>query len=450
MKQFFSAIFVVLGLLSGVAWWIQPRPVQEGKMLLVWCSDDNPARRQQIELFHRLYPQYHLRLDPLNNGMEKVIVQSVAGVGPDIFECWPYQVSAFVDAGIAWDITDRLKETGIDIQSEVWQANHPIITHRGRVYGFPRNASTDAVFYNKALFDENGIPYPKSPLSCEEFLDLARKLTMRDANGRIRHYGFVFWWQWENFINQWGGRVYSDDGTRCTVDSPEAIAAVQFMRDLAWEHRVTPTPAQEAGMASVGGWGSGAITWLGAGRAAMAGGGRWWLCLLRSKTDYPGLRLGVVEVQFGPVRRYAGAGGAVMINANSPRREQAFDFIRFMAGREYNDLINRQADGIAAVKRYCYTDEFLHDPAYPDEDANEVWRDVMERSVPLQASEFVSGTMTSRIMDVQLDLVRNNRKPPAEAMRTAARQVNEEIGKTLRASPALRTRYESLTGMKAE
>jgi len=213
---------------------------------------------------------------------------------------------------------------------------------------------------------------------------------------------------------------------------------------------VTPTPAQEAGMASVGGWGSGAITWLGAGRAAMAGGGRWWLCLLRSKTDYPGLRLGVVEVQFGPVRRYAGAGGAVMINANSPRREQAFDFIRFMAGREYNDLINRQADGIAAVKRYCYTDEFLHDPAYPEEDANEVWRDVMERSVPLQASEFVSGTMTSRIMDVQLDLVRNNRKPPAEAMRTAARQVNEEIGKTLRASPALRTRYESLTGMKAE
>ena len=445
MKLFFGITLLALVVLSGVAWWIQPRPVQDGKTLLVWCSDDNPARREQIELFNRLNPQYLLRLDPISGGMEKIIVQSLAGVGPDIFEVWPYATSAFIDADIAWDMTDRLAEAGIDVHEDVWGAIYPVIMQRGRVYGFPRNACTDAVFYNKALFDQNGIPYPRSPMSQDEFLELAGKLTTRDANGRIKQFGFMYSWQWEFFIRQWGGHIYSKDGTRCALDAPEAIAAVQFMHDLIWKHHVAPTPDQETGMATSGGWGSGMITWLGGGRAAMACGGRWWLCLLRSKKDYPDLRLGVVEVQFGPARKYLGGGGAVMINKHSPRREQAFEFIRFLAGREYNELVNHQADGISAMKRFSYTGQFVRDPEFPEEDDNNVWREVMEHGGPVETCEFVNSATVNRIVGTQLDLVRSNRKSAEEAMRTAARQVNEEIEKTLKSSPALRTRYEKLT-----
>ena len=99
MKQVFLGILVVLVLLSGIAWWLRPKPVQDGKTVLTWCSDDNPARREQIALLNRLYPQYRLQLDPGNNGMEKVIVQSLAGVGPDLFDI--NQPAASVQAGIA-------------------------------------------------------------------------------------------------------------------------------------------------------------------------------------------------------------------------------------------------------------------------------------------------------------------------------------------------------------
>jgi hypothetical protein len=102
MKYFFSVTFLVLIALSVVAWSLTPHPEAEGKTPLVWVSDDNPARRGQIALFNRLHPDFHLRLDPSNTGMAKVIVQCIGGVGPDLFDCYGgSQLSAYVKAGIA-------------------------------------------------------------------------------------------------------------------------------------------------------------------------------------------------------------------------------------------------------------------------------------------------------------------------------------------------------------
>ena len=81
MKLLFAGTFMALGLLSVAAWRMQPEALAKGTTPLVWVSDDNPARRGRIALFNRLYPQYQLRLDFDNGGMEKVIVQSLAGAG---------------------------------------------------------------------------------------------------------------------------------------------------------------------------------------------------------------------------------------------------------------------------------------------------------------------------------------------------------------------------------
>src|SRR5437764_5660556 len=105
LKPFFAATFAGLFLLSLVAWATKPRPIDPRKIQLVWTSDDNPLRREQLEPFNQLYPKYHLALDPDNADAEKVLVQSLAGVGPDVMDCWSgYALSAFVKADIAWDI----------------------------------------------------------------------------------------------------------------------------------------------------------------------------------------------------------------------------------------------------------------------------------------------------------------------------------------------------------
>lgn len=444
MKLVFGGVFLGLILLSVVAWKIQPEPGAEGKIPLVWVSDDNPARREQIRLFNRLHPQYELRLDPTNTGMEKVIVQSLAGVGPDLFDCYDgFQLSAYVKSGIAWDVTEPLKQAGIDVYKDVWPAVHPNIIHEGRVYGFPTNAAVNAVWFNKDIFDRYHLPYPQGPWTWEEFIPLAQRLTVRDEKGRIEHFGFFCdWWNWQQFVLQWGGRLYTEDGTRCIVDSPEAIAGVQFLQDLIYKYHVMPSPVEEAAMATQGGWGTGTITFFGAGKGAMALGGRWWLCSLRS---YQGLRLGAVECPHGPYRVFRGYGRATLINSKSPRRQHALEFLKYEAAKPYNDLINQQADALAPVIRFCFTPEYLHDPAFPQEDFNAVWRDVMKFGVPDQISPFINGQRASRILNRQLDLVKNNQKTARAALETAAREINAEIQKTLERDPPLRLRYERLT-----
>jgi len=443
MKYVFASILIVLILLSVIAWAIQPKPAETGKIPLTWVSDDNPARREQIALFNRLHPDYHLRLDPSNTGMAKVIVQSIGGVGPDIFDCYDgFGLSAYVKSGIAWDVTDELWAAGIDVKKDVWKAVHPNIIYEGRVYGFPTNAAVNAIWFHKDVFDAEGLAYPKGPWKWDAFIALAKKLTVREKNGRVKHFGFMFdWWNWRQFMIQWGGRMYTEDGTCCIVDSPKCVAAIQFMHDLIYKHGIAPNPVEEATMSTQGGWGSGTITLFGAKKAAMALGGRWWLCTLRK---YEGLRLGAAESPHGRYRVFRGYGRASLINRNSPQRREALEFLKYMAGREYNELINHQADALAPVIPYSHTDKYLHDPQYPDEDFNDVWRDVMEYGVPDEVSPFVNGNVVSRIMNKQLDLVKNDQKTAAAAMKTAASEINEEIQKALERDPSLQKRYREI------
>lgn len=446
MKLFFSVTFAVLILLSVVAWQMTPKPLQEGKTLLVWSSDDNPARREQIDLFNKENPSYHLVLDPNNTGMEKVVVQSIAGVGPDLFDAGQGNIELLVDSGIAWDVTDELKKRGVDVIQDVWSGPQDISIKEGRVYGVPSNAASSALFINKTIFDQAGIPYPKGTWTWDEFIPLAQKLTIRDERGRAKQFGFLMdWWLWPQFVLQWGGSVYSEDGTKCTIDSPEAIAGIQFLHDLIYKYKIMPSPVEEAAMATQGGWGSGSITQFGDGKKiAMAMGGRWWLCTLRNKSQFPNLKMTVCEAPYHKERVFLAYGRSTFINKQSPRREQALDFLLYMSGEGYNNLINDQADALAPFKKYAYTEHFQHNPKFPEEDRNEVWRNVMEVSVPSKISPFVNAPAANRILNKQLDLIKNDQKTVEQALHDAAREVNLEIQKTLDKNPVLKKKYDEL------
>lgn len=447
-KHFFGGVLCTLLVMSCVAWYLKPGDMSDGRIVLTYACPTFPAKLEQVKLFEDLNPQYHVRVDASNTGMEKTIVQSIAGVGPDLFNSYSmFQTSAYVQAGIAKDITDDLKDAGIDIEKTVWKTALKHVVRDGRVYGFPYNASVHAFYYNKNQFDDLKIPYPTGLMTQDQFLELAKKLTIRDDEGRIKHYGFLFeWWTWPHFISQWGGRVFSEDGSRCEIDCPESIAAIQFMQDLVWKYKVTPSPAQEAGMSTSGGWGSGTISWFGGGRAAMASGGRYWMVAFRNKDNYPGLRVGTVECRLGPKRAYQSHCGVVMVNKHSPRLEHALKYLKYMAGKEYNELVNHQADGLGPIEAYSFTNTFMNDPAYPEETSNHVWRDVLKYSEPVEDSPFVNGGAASRIIMSQIEMVKANSKSAADAMRTAKEQINREIKKTLKRNPKLRKRYEELTG----
>jgi len=421
---------------------------EEPPIEIVWCSDDNPVRREQIRLFNRLHPGYRIRLDPQNVGVEKVVVQSLAGVGPDIFDCYTgYQLSAYVRAGIALDLTDLLASAGLDMGPEtIWPSLQPIYLLDDRVYAHPMNAGSPAVWFNKRLFDEAGEPYPEPDWTWDDCIATAQRLTVRNERGQVTQYGLLGPWDWKLALFQHGARVYNEEMTRCILDAPEAIAAIQFMYDLIFKHNVMPSLQAETAMASAGGWGTGMLALFGAERGAMAIGGRWWLCIYRIE-EYAALRLGAVEVPGlelpdGSVsRRVYGYGRSTVVNSQGKRVDDALLFIRYLHGQPYNELVNRQADALAPVIEYNYTDDFLHNPDYPEEDYNDVWRSSMAAAEPEEVSPYVNGQVVERFLTVQMDMVRSDIKSPADAMRDCTRRINDEIIDTLRHDPELYARY---------
>jgi multiple sugar transport system substrate-binding protein len=440
MKATFAFIFFGLMLLSFVVWEFQPPATVAGKVVLTRVSDSNPVRQKQIDLFNSLYPKLDLTLDPTAGDIQKVIVQSLGGVGPDVFDCFdPFQLSAYVQSGIALDLTDEFAKRGINLQKDVFPGILPTAIYQGRVYGMPTNIAADGIWFHRDLLKEIGVPPHKGPWHWDEFIPIAQKLTQRDAQGHPIRYGFLFeWWDWEHFFKGFGAKVYTADGTRCIVDSPQAIAAIQLMHDLVYKYRVSSTPVEESTMATAGGFGSGSISVFGAKHAAMALGGRYWLAELRKYRD---IDIGVMESPFATVRQFTLHGRSVLINSASPHRQEAMDALFYMAGPEYNNLVNDQADGIGAFRKYTDTPRFLFNKDYPKETDNEVWRQITEFTIGDESSPFSNGQVVGTVMTEQLDLVKADQKTPAQAMHDAAREINEDIQKNLKGDPGLAEKY---------
>lgn len=443
MRLLFGGILGVLVLASVVAWKISPDAVRDGKKVLIWVSDDNPARREQLALFNKLHPEYELRLDASNNGMDKVLIQSSSGVGPDVFDCYsPAQLQTYVSSGIAWDITDEMAKRGVT-QELTWPLAWSTFAIKGRMYGFPSNVFADGIWYHKDMFDKAGIPYPPRTWTWEQFLDVAKKMTVRDARGRVAQYALMgdvgkvaLPFMWSN-----GGRMFNDSGTRCVLNSPENIEALQFWYDLMYKHEVIPSPVAEATMSTSGGWGSGVITMFGDKRCAMAAGGRWWLNTLRS---YKELDLGVCEMPYTKVDRVRGGARATLINKFSPNREAALDFLTFLAGEPYSKLINDQADAFGPLRGLSTTRGFLFNPEFPKETYNDVWAGIMDKAESDEVSPFLNLETANRILYRQLDLIKSQQKTPAQAMKDAEDDINREIREAVSKSPALQAEYDRL------
>lgn len=441
MRLVFGSLLAVLILASVAAWKISPNATKNGKTVLTWVSDDNPARREQIALFNKLYPQYDLQLDASNSGMDKVLVQSSSGVGPDVFDCYsPAQLQTYVGAGVAWDVTDQLAKRGVT-KELTWPLAWSTFVINDRVYGFPGNVFGDGIWYHKDLFDKAGVPYPTRTWTWKQFRDVAKKMTVRDDRGRVVQFALMgdigkvaIPFMWSN-----GGHMFNANGTRCVLNSPENIEALKFWEELMYVDEAIPSPVAEATMSTSGGWGSGSITMFGDKRCAMAAGGRWWLNTLRS---YKELNLGVCEMPYTRVDHVHGGARTTLINKHSPHREQALDFLTFLAGEPYSKLINDQADAFGPMRRLSTTKDFLFNPAFPKETYNDVWAGIMDKAESDETSPYVNLEVASRILYRQLDLIKSRQKTPAQAMKDAEDDVNREIQKSIAKSPSLKAEYD--------
>jgi len=439
MKKFFLGVFILLVCLSVIAQATKPKRQFAGRTRIIWTTDNNPAREQQIAIFDRQFPHLKLSIDPTNNDMSKIIVQTLAGIGPDVIDCYNrMQLMTYYQAGILADITDMAQKAGTtpDI---CWESARENMMINGRQYGFPTNPGPWVIFYNKDIFDRCHVPYPKGDWTWDEFVEVAKKLTIKSPGSRRNETFGVMGYDLQEAIWQNGGHFYSPKGTRCTLDQPAAIQAAQWLIDLQFEHKCAPSPSEEESMAAAGGWGQGVITLFDAGRLGMIRYGRWGLIVWRKN---PKIRIGVAPLPYRREKATTFVTRISTLNKKSPYMHEAFNFMKFLASEDYGNQINDSADNLAPVKRLCYLPRFMKNPQYPQEDYNDVFRQEMKCARSIEVSPFVNPFVADRIYRRYIDLMRNQSMTPVEAMQGAAREINAAIADYVRKTPGLQAQYD--------
>ncbi len=238
-------------------------PALDAVPTLVWSTDDNPARRTQAALFRAWYLRTYnqpidIVTDPANRDITKVVIQCVAGKGPDIIESYgPSQLQQMVDAGVALDVTDAAQRDGFGIE-RAFEAAWPSMAVEQAdgtwtQYAFPCNVGYTVLFYHRDLFEQAGVEAPSGPWSIDEATRKAKALieNARDR-GIERRVGIMNLGAWDMALAA-GGRFLNEDGTASVYNSPETIAGLTAFQNMMYVDRVSPTPAEAASMATAGG-----------------------------------------------------------------------------------------------------------------------------------------------------------------------------------------------------
>jgi sn-glycerol 3-phosphate transport system substrate-binding protein len=109
----------------------------------------------------------------------------------------------------------------------------------GKTWGVPFQRSTIVLYYNKELFKAAGLDPNKAPATWAEMADIAKKLTVKDAAGKVTQYGVQIpssgfpYWLFQALAIQNDAVLANDAGNAVKFDDPKVIEALQYWVDLA-------------------------------------------------------------------------------------------------------------------------------------------------------------------------------------------------------------------------
>lgn len=240
------ALAVMAALLSPHAY-AQAKPKTQ---IVVWglsIGPDSKGTDALIREFERRNPDLDVKILSLGAGNmdpQKLMTSIVGNVAPDVISQDRFTVSdwasrgAFLslDAWIARDRNDPLSPKPEQYYPAPWAEG----SFDGKQYAIPTSADNRILYYNKAIFRENadrlraaGLDPERPPRTWSELLAYSKVLTIKNKDGTLKRAGFL-----PNFGNAWlymyafmmNASFMSPDGTQCTLNSPEARTALEFMK----------------------------------------------------------------------------------------------------------------------------------------------------------------------------------------------------------------------------
>ncbi len=330
-------------------------------------------------------------------------------------------IREYVITNAATDLSALIAKDGLTDQAFIerfFPAVRQNAMENGHVYGVPFQNSTPILYYNTDAFKEVGLDPEKPPVTWQEWVDAAKKLTKRDGTTITRaglelisSYDTLGWVtsglamsNGGDYYNRgWGGEVY--------YNTPSTIGAVQFMDDLVHKHHVMPEGVNDANAVANAFF---------SGRAAMIVNSTGVLGFVRDNMKLP------FKVAFIPraIRNAAPIGGASLLipTGNTPERQAAaWKLISYLTSPEVDGGWSRFT-GYFAPRMAAYDLPEMKEYLAKNPDAK-VAVDQLAYATPWFATFNTVGVR--KAIEDQIQAVLSGKAKVPEAMEAAQKAANE-------------------------
>jgi multiple sugar transport system substrate-binding protein len=190
-------------------------------------------------------------ITPTGNRNEAALTMIAAGDPPDLFHALPRDYHPFANMGALLEMDPYMKKDR-KVTPDVVPAILEYWSRDGKHYAMPNNWSPQAIYFNKAMFDKQGLKTPdqyekEGKWTFDVYLDLARKLT--SGSGEQKIWGAP--WVTDAldiqlaFIWPFGGDMWDKAMQNALLDSSEALEAIQFQADMSGKYGVSPVKEEE-------------------------------------------------------------------------------------------------------------------------------------------------------------------------------------------------------------
>ncbi len=134
-----------------------------------------------------------------------------------------------------------LKMCTYDPQATKW--------YTGQLWGLSNSyrAGSQMLYWNADVFKAAGVDLPTEKTTYDDILTMAKKIAKPGSDAQSSVFGYLpdcgwshtVWWE-TTLLVPLGGEVFDFEGTTAKLNTPETVAAYQWLWDLTWTHKVAP------------------------------------------------------------------------------------------------------------------------------------------------------------------------------------------------------------------
>ena len=376
---------------------------------------------QSMAGWQKAHPNISVRFEhtPYTGYDSKILTRIAGGAAPDVIAAEVNYFVTFATRDVFLSLNSFIKDDKDFLLDDFFAPIIDRFTVNGQVLAIPRDVAPFAcVFYNKDLFDQAGLPYPTDDWTWDDMLNLAKKLTKKDAAGRVIQYGF-YGWAWQNFIYGNGGGLVDDvkSPTKTILDDPKSVEGLQFYTDLINKYEVMPTPLALANL------GMGVDMMFASGRLAMFLSGIWETPALRAKYSFH-WDVAMFPKNRDGVRHFGSGGTGYGILKSSKYRRESWEVVKALTSPEVQAQMAERGLAQPSLRTVAQGEHWAGSPLPP---ANKKMLNEAVTNIIFDPFHTKWREIEAKYITPELDLVKLGKETAEAAAQKIVPKINEAL-----------------------